>query len=69
MVCRVLPLVVAAAFLSTAFAPKKTASLGVLAFALAGLGCALLPLAMSFGQKELTTSPALLRVELSLFTK
>jgi fucose permease len=55
MVCRVLPLVVAAAFLSTAFAPKKTASLGVLAFALAGLGCsALLPLTISFGQKELT---------------
>jgi len=55
MVCRVLPLVVAAAFLSTAFASKKTASLGVIAFALAGLGCsALLPLTISFGQKELT---------------
>jgi MFS family permease len=55
MVCRVLPLVVAAAFLSTAFAPKKAAWLGVLAFALAGLGCsALLPLTISFGQKELT---------------
>jgi fucose permease len=55
MVCRVLPLVVAAAFLSTAFAPRKNASLGVLAFALAGLGCsALLPLTISFGQKELT---------------
>jgi fucose permease len=56
MVCRALPLVVAAAFLFTAFAPKKTASLGVLAFALAGLGCsALLPLTISFGQKDLTT--------------
>ncbi len=55
MVCRVLPLVVAAAFLSTAIASKKTASLGVIAFALAGLGCsALLPLTISFGQKELT---------------
>jgi fucose permease len=55
MVCRVLPLVVAAAFIFTAFAPRKTALLGVLAFALAGLGCsALLPLTISFGQKELT---------------
>jgi len=56
MVCRVLPLVVAAAFVASACVPKSESSLGILAFALAGLGCsALLPLTISFAQKELTT--------------
>jgi predicted MFS family arabinose efflux permease len=58
-VCRVLPLVVAAAFLASSFVPKSESSLGILAFALAGLGCsALLPLTISFAQKELTTIAA-----------
>jgi MFS family permease len=56
LVCRVLPFGVAAAFVATACVPKTDPSLGVLTFALAGLGCsALLPLTISFGQKELTT--------------
>jgi MFS family permease len=59
MVCRVLPLVVAAAFIATACVPKTNSLLGILTFALAGLGCsALLPLTISFGQKELTTIAA-----------
>ena len=59
LVCRTLPFVVAAAFLVTAWTPRGNALLGVLPFALAGLGCsALLPLAISFGQKELTTMTA-----------
>ena len=58
-VCRVLPLVVAAALLATAVVPKTSPALGVLTFALAGLGCsALLPLTISFGQKELKTIAA-----------
>jgi MFS family permease len=53
-VFRVLPFVVAAAFVVSAAVPKTNALPGVLSFALAGLGCsALLPLAISFGQKEL----------------
>ena len=53
MVFRSLPLIVVAAFFITAFLPKNNAWLGLLAFALSGLGCsALLPLAISFGQKE-----------------
>ena len=56
LVCRILPLVVTAAFIASAFAPKTSPILGILTFALAGLGCsALLPLTISFGQKELTT--------------
>ena len=36
--------------------PKTKSFLGILTFALAGLGCsALLPLTISFGQKELKT--------------
>ena len=36
--------------------PKTDSFLGILTFALAGLGCsALLPLTISFGQKQLTT--------------
>ena len=59
MVCRILPFVVAAAFITTACVPKTNSLLGVLTFALAGLGCsALLPLTISFGQKELTTIAA-----------
>jgi predicted MFS family arabinose efflux permease len=55
IVCRVLPFVVGAAFVAIACVPKTEPVLGVLAFALAGLGCsALLPLTISFGQEELT---------------
>jgi fucose permease len=55
----VLPLVVAAAFVVTAILPAGSASLGVLTFGLAGLGCsALLPLTISFGQEELTAIAA-----------
>ena len=57
--CHVLPCVVGAAFLITAFLPKGDPYLGIVAFALAGLGCsALLPLTISFGEKELTTIAA-----------
>jgi predicted MFS family arabinose efflux permease len=56
LVCRVLPFVVAAALVATACVPKTDSALGILTFALAGLGCsALLPLTISFGQKELKT--------------
>jgi MFS family permease len=56
LVCRVLPFGVAAAFVATACVPKTDSFLGILTFALAGLGCsALLPLTISFGQKQLTT--------------
>jgi fucose permease len=59
MVCRVLPFVIAAAFIATACVPKTSPFFGILTFALAGLGCsALLPLTISFGQKELTTIAA-----------
>jgi fucose permease len=59
MVCRVLPFVVAAAFVATACVPKTNSFFGILSFALAGLGCsALLPLTISFGQKELTAIAA-----------
>jgi fucose permease len=54
LVGRILPFVVMAAFLASAAAPKTNPDLGMLTFALAGLGCsALLPLAISFGQREL----------------
>jgi predicted MFS family arabinose efflux permease len=59
LVCRVLPFVVAAAFVATACVPKTDSFLGVFTFALAGLSCsALLPLTISFGQKELKTIAA-----------
>jgi MFS family permease len=59
IVCRILPLVVMAALIASACAPKTNPLLGVLTFALAGLGCsALLPLTISFGQKELTAIAA-----------
>jgi MFS family permease len=56
---RALPFVVAGAFLATAALPRGSPALGVLAFGLAGFGCsALLPLTISFAQKELTTMAA-----------
>jgi Major Facilitator Superfamily len=59
LVCRTLPFVVAVAFMTSAWVPKSSSSLGILSFALAGLGCsALLPLAISFGQKELVAITA-----------
>jgi MFS family permease len=59
MVCQVLPLVIATAFVATACVPKTNSLLGLLTFALAGLGCsALLPLTISFGQKELKSIAA-----------
>ena len=52
LVARVLPFLVSAAFLLSAGVPKTSSFSGILAFALAGLGCsALLPLAISFGQR------------------
>lgn len=54
LVCRVLPFVIGTAFIGSACVPKTYPTLGILTFALAGLGCsALLPLTISFGQKEL----------------
>ncbi|MGH7989535.1 MAG: MFS transporter, partial [Limisphaerales bacterium] len=59
LVCRVLPFVVAAAFVASACVPKTNSLFGILSFGLAGLGCsALLPLTISFGQKELTAIAA-----------
>lgn len=59
LVGRVLPLAVAAAFVACAVVPNTNPLLGLFSFGLAGLGCsALLPLAISFGQKELTTIAA-----------
>jgi MFS family permease len=59
MVCRILPIVVTAAFVASACVPKSNPVLGILTFGLAGLGCsALLPLAISFSQEELTTITA-----------
>jgi fucose permease len=56
VVYRVISFVIAAAFAATAYVPKDHPLLGMLTFALAGLGCsALLPLTMSFGQKEMKT--------------
>jgi fucose permease len=51
---RILPFVVAIAFVILASLPAGSSNLGILAFGLAGLGCsALLPLTISFGQEEL----------------
>ena len=50
----VLPFVAAVAFLIIAALPGGSPAAGILAFGLAGLGCsALLPLSISFGQREL----------------
>ncbi len=55
----VLPLVLAGAFVLIALLPDDQPVLGVVAFGLAGLGCsALLPLTISFGQKELSAYAA-----------
>jgi MFS family permease len=54
-----LPFVLVAAFVVIAALPDDRPGLGILAFALAGLGCsALLPLTISFGQEELTAVAA-----------
>lgn len=59
LVGRVLPLVVTAAFVAGALVPKTNPVLGLITFGLAGLGCsALLPLTISFGQKEMTSIAA-----------
>jgi MFS family permease len=59
LVCRILPLVVMSALIASALVPEQNSIAGLLTFALAGLGCsALLPLTISFGQKELTTIAA-----------
>jgi fucose permease len=56
VIFRALPLVVVAAFVLSACLPKSAEASGLLAFGFAGLGCsALLPLMISFAQKELTT--------------
>jgi predicted MFS family arabinose efflux permease len=58
-VYRLLPFVLAVAFVLIALLPDDEPALGILAFGLAGLGCsALLPLTISFGQKELTAYAA-----------
>jgi len=55
MVYRILPFVATAAFVAGAYVPRTNALLGIMTFALAGLGCsALLPLTISFSQKEFT---------------
>lgn len=57
--CVILPFIIAGAFVLTACLPKGNPALGVAAFAVAGLGCsALLPLTISFGQKQLPTIAA-----------
>jgi fucose permease len=56
VVFRMLPLIVGAAFILCACLPGTAAVPGLLAFGFAGLGCsALLPLTISFAQKEFTT--------------
>lgn len=55
VVFRALPLLVGAAFILCACLPKTAGVAGLLAFGFAGLGCsALLPLTISFAEKELT---------------
>ena len=54
-----LPFLLAGAFVLIALLPEDEPYLGVLAFGLAGLGCsALLPLTISFGQRELASVSA-----------
>jgi len=56
---RLLPFVLAAALVLIASLPSGEPGLGILAFALAGLGCsALLPLTISFGQEDLSAISA-----------
>ena len=53
---RLLPIVAAVALALAALLPSGDAAAGVLVFGLAGLGCsALLPLTISFGQRDLVT--------------
>src|SRR4029453_12448693 len=59
MTYSLLPFVLAVAFVLIAVLPDDEPALGILAFALAGLGCsALLPLTISFGQEALTAFSA-----------
>jgi predicted MFS family arabinose efflux permease len=56
---RMLPIFLAMAFLATASTPKTDPFLALIFFGFAGFGCsALLPLVISFGQKELTSMSA-----------
>jgi MFS family permease len=56
---RLLPLLLAGAFLLTSAIPATHPVLALASFGLAGIGCsALLPLVISFGQSELTQIPA-----------
>jgi Major Facilitator Superfamily len=56
----VLPFIAAIALAVLALLPKDAAAAGIAGFALAGLGCsALLPLTISFGQRDLTVMGAL----------
>ena len=55
---RLLPWVIALAFVATAFAPSSKPELGAAAFGLAGLGCsALLPLTVSLGREAASPGP------------
>ena len=59
MTYHVLPFLLAGAFVLIALLPDDEPAAGVLAFGLAGLACsALLPLTISFGQKELPSVSA-----------
>ena len=59
MTYHVLPFLLAGAFVLIALLPDDKPATGVLAFGLAGLACsALLPLTISFGQKELASVSA-----------
>jgi predicted MFS family arabinose efflux permease len=55
----ILPFLLAATFVLTAFLPDGATAAGVVVFAVAGLGCsALLPLTIGFGEKELAAMAA-----------
>jgi MFS family permease len=59
VVYRLLPLVLVGSFLLTGSLSRHQAVAGIFVFALAGLGCsALLPLTISFGEKDLTAISA-----------
>jgi MFS family permease len=59
VVYHVLPVLLVATFTLTAGLPEANPALGILVFAVAGLGCsALLPLTISFGQGALTSMTA-----------
>jgi len=58
-VFRVLPLIVMAGFVAAALLGRASPHLGIMVFALAGLGCsALLPLVISFGEEEFSSMTA-----------